>query len=230
MYNKFKIFITVLSVIFMITVSGCSKPDYNIVDETDNHTNIETENDPEAAFNEAMTYLDNYTVQMKMKSAGISTAITSTFEIAGDKGKLVYRYDNRKDEYITYYREIFDMVYHYEIYPYDISETTEVWKAIDYSDYKSMEDVTEDFVGGFLYIFHSLIYDDFEQNGNEFKLKENALEAYEPNSSLTVNSLRIKIEKNHFTAAVFVISTIEERIEIRYNFFNYGSTKIELPT
>ena len=80
-----------------------------------------------------------------------------------------------------------------------------------------------------MYIFQSLFYDDFERTGEELSLKESALDSYSSQYGIDISSCRLKLENSRFASATAVVEFWGTRIEVKYTFKNYGSTKVELP-
>ena len=55
------------------------------------------------------------------------------------------------------------------------------------------------------------------------------MDSYSSEYGVDISSCRLKLENSRFVSATAVVEYAGMRIEVKYTFKNYGSTKVELP-
>lgn len=164
----------------------------------------------------------NYTVEVQMKYSRGGSADKYVLMIDGTKGKLTYESEGgTADNNDEYFSEDYGKVFCYD-------EESEEWDEISSASGSTIEEETS-LANGYVYIFQNLFYDDFEKTGDELSLKENAMDSYSSEYGVDISSCRLKLENSRFVSATAVVEYAGMRIEVKYTFKNYGSTKVELP-
>lgn len=176
----------------------------------------------EEQFTEATESFGNYTVEVQMKYSRGGSADKYVLMIDGTKGKLTYEDEGgTADNNDEYFSEDYGKVFCYD-------EESEEWDEISSASGSTIEEETS-LANGYVYIFQNLFYDDFEKTGDELSLKESALDSYSSEYGVDISSCRLKLENSRFVSATAVVEYAGMRIEVKYTFKNYGSTKVELP-
>lgn len=176
----------------------------------------------EEQFTEATESFGNYTVEVQMKYSRGGSADKYVLMIDGTKGKLTYESEGgTADNNDEYFSEDYGKVFCYD-------EESGEWDEISSASGSTIEEETS-LANGYVYIFQNLFYDDFEKTGEELSLKEDAMDSYSSEYGVDISSCRLKLENSRFVSATAVVEYAGMRIEVKYTFKNYGSTKVELP-
>ena len=173
-------------------------------------------------FAAATESFDNYTVEVQMKYAGGGRTDKYVLMIDGTRGRLTYESaDSAADNNAAYFSEDYGKVFRYD-------EDLKEWDELSSSSGSTIEEETA-LANGYVYIFQNMFYDDFEKTGEELSLKESVLESYSSEYGIDISSCRLKLENSRFVSATAVVEYYSTRIEVKYAFKNYGSTKVDLP-
>ena len=100
------------------------------------------------------------------------------------------------------------------------------------SSYQSIEEAAVGITNYcYLEIFQKLYFDEAEEDGNFYQLKDSALSAYSTMFGLTLTSAKIELNGSNFTSAEIVGfgANGSNRFHLNYDFSNYGSTSVTLP-
>lgn len=180
----------------------------------------------EEQFKAATQAFDNYTAHVELEYVTYDNNIKYTYmddtvlKVDGTKGYLVQTFDNST---MTYYlKEENESV---SIFP----DADTGWRT---SSYRTIEEAAAGITGYCcLEIFNRLRFDETEEDGNFYRLKDSALSSYSAMFGFTLTSAKIELNGSHFTTAEIAGSdpSGNPQFYLNYDFSDYGSTSVTLP-
>ena len=171
----------------------------------------------EERFSKAKESFTNYTVAVDI-SYDDGDEYHSELLIADKAGKLTVTSEGTT--IVRYFKEENSTVFSY-------ADKSSGWRNTDES---TIEEATENY-NGYVALFQSVFYDDFEKDGDYLKMKESVLPSYSKKLSpyITLSSAKLTLKSNRFTTAIAVAEMGNTRCEMNYTFKDYGKTSVTLP-
>lgn len=179
----------------------------------------------EERFKTATQSFDNYTAQVNVLVTVSSDGETINYnydtllEVDGTRAKIDATYGSITQR--VYLKEQDDSVFAY-------TDGIDGWMK---EPYRTIEATAAEMNYCYLEVFQSFYYDDVEEKGGYYYLRESLLSSYSEMVDFTITSVKLKLGGSKFTSAEVVgFGRNGGKFHVDYTFSKYGSTSVTLPT